>query len=143
MYNFLQYCLTSTSGISNTDHLKENIFNCTKHQTICRFGDFSPGMLKQVHKKHFLGLIKEMVSRDFDVCFLVLFDSSDIATPGGTGSFLKIKPILCRIFDFSGLGTGSLPCERILALIAVAANSTDTPRLISVIVFITNKDEFL
>jgi hypothetical protein len=31
--------------------------------------------------------IKGIVSRDFEVCFLVPLDSSDIANPSGTGSF--------------------------------------------------------
>jgi hypothetical protein len=48
-------------------------------------------------------------------CFLVPLDSSDIATPDGTGSFFKIKSILCRIFNFSGL-------ERISAQGAVATH---------------------
>jgi hypothetical protein len=34
-------------------------------------------------------LLKGIVSRDFEVCFLVALDSSDIATPSGTGSFFK------------------------------------------------------
>jgi hypothetical protein len=33
---------------------------------------------------------KRIVSRDFEVCFLVLLDSSDIATPDGT-VFLKSR----------------------------------------------------
>jgi hypothetical protein len=32
---------------------------------------------------------KGILSRDFEVCFLVPLDSSDIATPAGTGSFKK------------------------------------------------------
>jgi hypothetical protein len=35
------------------------------------------------------GLFKGIVSRDFEVCFLVPLDSSDIATPDGTGSLKK------------------------------------------------------
>jgi hypothetical protein len=66
--------------------------------------------------------VKGIVSRDFEVCFLVPLDSSDIAMPDGTGSFFRIKSISCRIFDFLGLGTGSLPCEQILVLIAAAAH---------------------
>jgi hypothetical protein len=31
--------------------------------------------------------IKGIVSQDFEVCFLVPLDSSDIATPSGAGSF--------------------------------------------------------
>jgi hypothetical protein len=54
-------------------------------------------------KKNYQLEIKGIVSRDFEVCFLVLLDCSDIATPAGTGSFFKIKSISCRIFDFSGL----------------------------------------
>jgi hypothetical protein len=61
--------------------------------------------------------------------FLSQLDSSDIATPDGKGLLFKIKSISCQIFDFSGLGAGSLPCEQILALIAAAAHSTDTPRI--------------
>jgi hypothetical protein len=34
-------------------------------------------------------LFKGIVSRDFEVCFLIPLDSSDIATPDGTGSFFK------------------------------------------------------
>jgi hypothetical protein len=45
---------------------------------------------------HFKGI----VSQDFEVCFLVPLDSSDIATPDGTGSFFKIKLISCQIFDY-------------------------------------------
>jgi hypothetical protein len=55
--------------------------------------------------------LKGIVSRDFEVCFLVPLDSSDIAIPDGTGSFLKIKSISCRIFDYSGLGGSSFRCE--------------------------------
>jgi hypothetical protein len=34
---------------------------------------------------------KGIVSQDFEVCFLIPFDSSDIAIPGGIGSFfLKV-----------------------------------------------------
>jgi hypothetical protein len=69
---------------------------------------------------------------------LVPLDSSDIATPDGMSSFLKIKSISCQIFDFSGLGLGSLSCERILAIIAAAAHSTHMPHIIFVIVFITH-----
>jgi hypothetical protein len=47
--------------------------------------------------------------------------SLDIASPDRTGSFFKIKSISCHLFDFSGLGTGSLRCERILALLAATA----------------------
>jgi hypothetical protein len=47
--------------------------------------------------------LKGMVSRDFEVCFLVPLDSSDIATPSGAGSFLFKKSILCQIFDFWAL----------------------------------------
>jgi hypothetical protein len=54
--------------------------------------------------------------------FLVPLDSSDIATPDGTGLFFKIKSILCRILDFSGLGTSSFCCERISAQRATAAH---------------------
>jgi hypothetical protein len=32
-------------------------------------------------------MFKGIVSRDFKICFLVPLDSSDIATPAGTGSF--------------------------------------------------------
>jgi hypothetical protein len=59
--------------------------------------------------------IKGIVSRDFEVSFLVQvpLDSSDIATPARTGSFFKKKSISCRIFDFSGLGASSFRSERI------------------------------
>jgi hypothetical protein len=73
---------------------------------------------------------------------LVPLDSSasDIAAPDGKGSFFKIKSILCRIFDYSGLGgiIRSFPCERISAQGAAAAHSTPAPGLIFVIVFITH-----
>jgi hypothetical protein len=59
--------------------------------------------------------IKGIVSRDFEVCFLVPLDSSDIATPAGTGSLFKIKSISCQIFYFSGPGASSFRSERILA----------------------------
>jgi hypothetical protein len=54
------------------------------------------------------------LKRDFEVCFLVPLDSSDIATPARTCS-LKKKLISCRIFYFSGLGTSSFCSEQILA----------------------------
>jgi hypothetical protein len=38
---------------------------------------------------HFSTVIKEIVSHDFEVCFLVPLKSSDIATSVGTGSFKK------------------------------------------------------
>jgi hypothetical protein len=47
--------------------------------------------------------------------FLVPLDSSDSATPGRTGSFVKIKSISCRIFDYSGLGDSSFCCVQISA----------------------------
>jgi hypothetical protein len=74
---------------------------------------------------------------------LVLLDSSDIATPDGTGSFFIIKSILCLIFDYLGLGGSSFRGERISAQGATAAHSTPVPRLIFVIVFITHTAEIL
>jgi hypothetical protein len=59
--------------------------------------------------------IKGIVSRDFEVCFLVPLDSSDIATPSGAGSFFFLKSISCRIFDFSGLGASSFRSARLSA----------------------------
>jgi hypothetical protein len=53
--------------------------------------------------------------------FFIPLDSSDIATPDGTGLFF-LKSILCQIFDYSGLGGSSFPCERILAQGAAAAH---------------------
>jgi hypothetical protein len=50
---------------------------------------------------HFEGI----VSRDFEVCFLVPLDRSDIASPDGAGSFKKSDFVLN--FYFSGLGGGS------------------------------------
>jgi hypothetical protein len=50
----------------------------------------------------------------------------------------KKKLILCRIFDFLGLGASSFRCERISAQGATAAHSTPLPGLIFVIVFITH-----
>jgi hypothetical protein len=66
--------------------------------------------------------LKGIVSLDFEVHFLIPLDRSDIATPDGTGSFFKIKSILCKIFDYSGLGAGSFLCERISAQRAAAAH---------------------
>jgi hypothetical protein len=43
--------------------------------------------------------LKGIVSRDFEVCFLVQLDSSDIATHDRTGSFF-LKSISCRILDY-------------------------------------------
>jgi hypothetical protein len=45
-------------------------------------------------------LLKGIVSRDFEVCFLIPLNSSDIATPSGVGSFfLKVDFVLnFRIF---------------------------------------------
>jgi hypothetical protein len=74
---------------------------------------------------------------------LVPLDSSDIATPAGTGSFFKIKSISCQIFDFSGLGAISFCSERISAQRATGAHSTPLPGLICVIVFITHTAEIL
>jgi hypothetical protein len=70
-------------------------------------------------------------------------DSSDIATPDGKGSFFKIKSIWCRIFDYSGLGGSSFPCEQISAQGAAAAHSTPAPGFIFVIVFIAHTAEIL
>jgi hypothetical protein len=53
---------------------------------------------------------------------MVLLDSSDIATPDGTGSFKIKKSISYLIFDYSGLGGNSFPCERISAQGATAAH---------------------
>jgi hypothetical protein len=80
------------------------------------------GQRTNLRKQTNLVHLKGIVSRDFEVCFLVPLDSSDIATPDGMGLFFKIKSISCRIFDFSGLGAGSLPCERISAQGAAAAH---------------------
>jgi hypothetical protein len=66
--------------------------------------------------------LKGIVSRDFEVCFLIPLDSSDIATPDGKGLFLTKKSISCRIFDYTGLGGSSFPCERISAQGAAAAH---------------------
>jgi hypothetical protein len=73
--------------------------------------------------------------------FLIPLDSSDIAAPDGTGSFLKIKSISCRIFDYSCLGVGSFPCERISAQRTAEAHFTLAPGLI--FVFITHTAEIL
>jgi hypothetical protein len=75
--------------------------------------------------------------------FLVPLDSSDIATPAGTGSFFKIKSISCRFFDFSGLGVSSFCSERISAQRATGAHFTPLPGLIFVNVFITHTTEIL
>jgi hypothetical protein len=68
---------------------------------------------------------KGIVSRDFEVCFFIRLDSSDIATPDGTGSVF-LQSILCRIFDYSGLGSSNFPCERISA-----SQLREQPQLIS------------
>jgi hypothetical protein len=79
--------------------------------------------------------LQGIVSRHFEVPL----DSSDIATPKGTGSFFKNKvDFVSNFFYFLGRGTGSLPCEQISALGAAAAHSTHTPQLIFVIVFIAH-----
>jgi hypothetical protein len=67
-------------------------------------------------------IIVQFFFGDFEVCFLVPLDSSDIATPDGTGSFCKKKLISCRIFYFSGLGTSSFRCERISTQRATTAH---------------------
>jgi hypothetical protein len=38
-------------------------------------------------EKHLREFLNGIVSRDFEVCLLILMDSSDIATPDGTGYF--------------------------------------------------------
>jgi hypothetical protein len=72
---------------------------------------------RMLHLTKTCACIKGIVSRDFEVCFLVLFNSSDIATPTGTGSFFFVffKSISCWIFDFSGLGASSFCSVRISA----------------------------
>jgi hypothetical protein len=47
-------------------------------------------------------LLKEIVSRDFEVCLLVPLDSSDIATPAGTGLFFKKNVDFVSNFRFFG-----------------------------------------
>jgi hypothetical protein len=69
---------------------------------------------------------------------LVPLESSDIATPDGTGSFSKIKFISCQIFYYSGLDSSSFCCEQISAQGTIAAHSTPVPELKFVIVFITH-----
>jgi hypothetical protein len=81
--------------------------------------------------------LRESLTR-FEVCFLIPLDSSDIASPDGTVCFFKMTSILCLIFEYSGPGAGSFPCERISAQGAAAAHSTLTQQLIFVIVFITH-----
>jgi hypothetical protein len=56
-------------------------------------------------------MFKGIVSQDFEVCFLVPLDSSDIATIAGTGSFFFLKSISCRIFDYSCLVASSFRYE--------------------------------
>jgi hypothetical protein len=41
-----------------------------------------------------ISLLKGTVSRDFEVCFLVPLDSSDIATPSGAVFFFKVVYVL-------------------------------------------------
>jgi hypothetical protein len=47
--------------------------------------------------------IKGIVSRDFEVCFLVPLDRSDIATPAGTGLFEKKSRFLVEFLIFRAL----------------------------------------
>jgi hypothetical protein len=70
-------------------------------------------------------------------------DSSDIATPDGTGSFLKKNTISCRIFEFSGRGASSFRSERISTQRATGAHSTPLPGLVFVIVFIKHTAKIL
>jgi hypothetical protein len=97
--------------------------------------------------KQLAGLFIIIKSRDsltrFRGLFLVQLDSSDFATPAGTGSFFKIKSILCQIFDFLGLGASSFRSEQISAQRATGAHSTPLPGLIFVIVFISHTAEIL
>jgi hypothetical protein len=69
---------------------------------------------------HALQHIKGIVSQDFEVCFLVPLDSSDITTPDGTGSFFKVD--FMSNFYYSVLGSSSFCCERISAQGATAAH---------------------
>jgi hypothetical protein len=55
---------------------------------------------------------KGIVSRDFELCFLVPLDSSDIATPSGAGSFFlrrfRVEFLIFRalaLVVFAGQGT--------------------------------------
>jgi hypothetical protein len=54
-----------------------------------------------LRRKGFRWIVSDF--NDFNVCFLVPLDISDIATPNGTGWFLKIKTISCQILDFWAL----------------------------------------
>jgi hypothetical protein len=47
--------------------------------------------------------LKVIVSRDFKVCFLVPLDSSDIATPSGTGSIKKKSQFRVKFLIFWAL----------------------------------------
>jgi hypothetical protein len=74
--------------------------------------------IKYYLKSH---MFKGIVSQDFEVCFLVPLDSSDIATPDGTGLFEK-KGDFVSNFYFSGLGASSFRSERISAQRATGAH---------------------
>jgi hypothetical protein len=45
------------------------------------------------------------------VCFLVLFDNSEVCTHTRSVSFAFRISVKCKIFRFSRLGVVSLPCE--------------------------------
>jgi hypothetical protein len=64
---------------------------------------------------------KGIVSRNSEVCFLVPFDRSEVATPDGLCSFAFKISISYRTFGFSRLGVDSLLCEWSLALILSTA----------------------
>jgi hypothetical protein len=85
--------------------------------------------------------IKGKVSRDFEVCFLVALDSPDIATPVGTGSFLKIKSILCQIFR--SLALLVFRSEQISAQRANGAHSTPLPGSYLLLFYHTQTAEIL
>jgi hypothetical protein len=60
--------------------------------------------------------LKGIGSQDFNVCFLLPLDSSDIASPDRNGWVFLNKVDFVGNFYFSGLDAGCLPSERISAL---------------------------
>jgi hypothetical protein len=70
---------------------------------------------------------KGIVSREFELCFLIPFNSSDTASPDETSLFKK-KVYFVSIFDFSGLGGSSFCSEQISAQGAAAANFVSLAR---------------
>jgi hypothetical protein len=82
-------------------------YYCPNEQLIaapCIFLAFikSAALVCTVHKK-IVYFFKEVVSRDFVVCYLVSFDRSEVPTPNRAVRLLFKFIFLCRIFRFSHL----------------------------------------